>query len=92
MSEPRWIQFFEQPPIPGRKTRIWLIAAKDGQGLLGRIAWYGAWRKYIFAPTLHAATVYEERCLRDIAEFIEIRTTEHRLALAAACAAEKEKQ
>jgi len=80
MSEPKWIQFFEQPPIPGRKTRIWLIAVKDGQGLLGSIAWYGPWRKYVFAPTPHATTVYEERCLRDIADFIQTRTKEHRAA------------
>ena len=58
------------------KTDSWFIYAKDGSAGLGAIRWFGRWRKYCFFPM--AETVFEENCLRDIAEFIVKITKEHK--------------
>lgn len=59
------------------KTRRFEVRTKDGI-LLGRIAWMGRWRKYSFDPV--TATTYEETCLQEIAEFLEVTTRKHREA------------
>jgi hypothetical protein len=56
------------------KTTIWLVNDKDGSRL-GSIRWYAPWRKYAFYPTM---AVLEQSCLRDIADFIDARTKEHK--------------
>ena len=55
-----------------RKTNIYEVYAAADNFLLGRIAWFGRWRKYVFEPA--ANTIYEERCMRDISQFIEEET------------------
>lgn len=79
----RWIRFslVSEEGLPGsrRKTRTWHVVAKESGFVVGRIAWYTPWRKYAFEPIRSA--VFEQDCLRDIADFIEQRTREHRNAL-----------
>jgi hypothetical protein len=61
-----------------RKTNIYEVLEKGG-GLtshLGEIRWFGRWRKYCFFPV--DGTLYEERCLRDISQFIEEETKARR--------------
>lgn len=49
------------------KTNIYQVMNK---GLhLGDIKWWSPWRKYAFFP--EEGTLFEQDCLRDIAEFIE---------------------
>jgi hypothetical protein len=57
------------------KTSQWTILSENND-VLGHIDWFGRWRKYIFRPSF--LTVYEEICLREIAEFIELQTKTHR--------------
>jgi hypothetical protein len=83
MSEPRWIRFEEQPTSAVRRTRIWLVFTKDDDICLGGVEWYASWRKYVFQPTGFVPVVFEERCLRDVADFVEARTREHKAARAA---------
>ena len=45
------------------KTQEWDVASKYG-GNLGRIAWFGRWRKYAFFPW--PETVFEEVCMREL--------------------------
>lgn len=54
------------------KTKKWTILNKDNSSNLGYISWYGAWRRYCFFP--NQLTIFEQTCLRDIANFIEIQT------------------
>ena len=82
MSEPRWIRFDQVKS--SRKTFVWDVAAKDGGMILGSVFWYCPWRCYVFGWTAGCDTVYEQRCLRDIADFVEARTKEHKAARAAA--------
>ena len=62
------------------KTTIWEVVP-NGSGQkwvanLGLIKWFGRWRCYAFFP--RTETVFERKCLRDIADFCEARTMEHR--------------
>jgi hypothetical protein len=61
---------------PDRITKVWdIVTIADGYSL-GVVKWYGSWRRYCFFPT--QSTVFEERCLNDIARFITDQTREHR--------------
>ena len=64
------------PHFPKPKTRTWLVCSLEGAGLLGDIGWFGRWRCYSFFPGL--GTVYEKKCLREIADFCDRKTKEHR--------------
>lgn len=85
-----------EAPSKGKKTRCWEVytredSPKDPGGMpdyLGVIQWYGPWRGYAFYP--EASTLYEHKCLRDIAEFVERVTREHRAATEGAKVASRE--
>jgi hypothetical protein len=52
------------------KTRVYEVDTKDEiRVCLGEVRWYAPWRKYAFFPD--PDTLYEQDCLRDIAEFLE---------------------
>lgn len=54
------------------KTQRWEVRAKKDAAILGRIQWRSGWRCYVFEPSF--PTVFEEVCLREIADFIETET------------------
>lgn len=70
-----YIRFDEVPDI-GKKTRCWIVRALQGLALLGQVSWYSPWRCYVFHPM--QGTLFERKCLRDIATFCEERTAEQR--------------
>lgn len=72
----KYIDFNEEPKQEDRKTAIWFVVSQLEQKILGQIRWYGAWRKYCFF--VYPNTVYEQICLRDIADFCENRTKEYK--------------
>ncbi len=67
-----------EPLTPNPSTKRWAVMSKDKGEQIGTVAWYGAWRKYCFMPA--ANTVFEQVCLRDIANFCENETKLHRLS------------
>jgi hypothetical protein len=69
---------------PSGKTKIWVVQNREDHSVLGRVSWFGRWRKYIFHPPEHADLVFEEVCLREIAQFIEEETKAQRAASKAA--------
>ena len=69
------IQFRYLGPSPSGKTHLWSVATEEGLSL-GTVRWFARWRKYCFYP--ESGCVFEEVCLRDIAEFVAARTEEHR--------------
>jgi hypothetical protein len=74
-----WINFLPCGATPSGKTQIWTVRATLQAGaILGMIRWHGAWRKYAFYP--NKDTLFEEDCLRDIANFCEGQTKQHREA------------
>jgi hypothetical protein len=58
------------------KTQVYRVAGLDDRQSLGEVRWFGRWRKYAFFPI--GTAVFEADCLRDIAQFCEARTKEHR--------------
>ena len=69
-----WIRFSKLTPNPA--TQRWAVMPVDGSGQIGLVQWYARWRKYCFFPM--ANTVYEQICLREIADFCERESKLHR--------------
>lgn len=59
-----------------RKTNIYWV--KSQVDLLGEIRWYAPWRRYCFSPDLKHRTIFDANCLREIADFCENLTKEHK--------------
>ena len=69
------LKFVETDPAP--KTKKWRVVNKYYNDIdLGGIAWFGKWKKYAFFP--NKGTVYDETCLREIAEFCVSQTRLHK--------------
>lgn len=57
-------------------TSVWALTTINGKTELGLVKWYFQWRCYCFFPEPN--TLFDRQCLRDIAEFCEEKTLEHR--------------
>ena len=68
------IKFVPAPPKP--KTKVWWVINKYDDGQLGWIGWFPRWRCYSF--WVKPDTVYEKTCLREIAQFCEDQTKQHK--------------
>lgn len=47
----------------------WFCINNKSGAVLGEVAWYPAWRQYIYEP--YVDTVYSVGCLNDIAAFLD---------------------
>ena len=74
MKDGTYVQFVEGTPKP--KTNVYEVVTLGDRTVIGEIMWYGPWRKYCFFPGDH--TVFEQKCLREIADFCERETAEHK--------------
>lgn len=74
-EETKYLIFVDLQARPEMRTRIWAIKPKTG-GIIGQIRWFSSWRQYALFPTQNS--VFERQCLRDIADFCERKTKEHR--------------
>lgn len=72
----RWITVSWAGASASGKTSIWTVRNSDNGALLGEIRWHGPWRQYTFVPA--PFTIFEEECLRDIANFCQDSTISHR--------------
>lgn len=61
---------------PSRKTRQWSVSCRGA--LLGRVSWYAQWRRYCFWPNVSTNILFDPSCLREIADFCEAQTKEHK--------------
>lgn len=84
MSKRRgYVHFFEE--TPKTKTKVWTVMSAidspkgDGGAELGEVRWWSHWRKYAFFPNPN--TLFEQLCLREIANFCETQTKQHRAVL-----------
>jgi hypothetical protein len=74
---PKWISFQLEGRRTGQKTDRWHVwGLKKPHAHLGIVKWYGHWAKYAFFP--ESQTLYEQDCLRDLAEFVEAETLKQR--------------
>lgn len=79
-TEGKYIDFRLHAVSPSGKTKTWKVQNRENLTILGTISWFGRWRKYVFEPL--ADMVFEETCMRDIAQFIQQETTYLRKAAA----------
>lgn len=73
-----YIDFIDHGVPFGKKTHFWSVIPKSGGPEIGEVKWYGPWRKYCFLAI--GSAVFEEVCLREIAEFVQAKTKEYRAA------------
>lgn len=78
-----WITFEHRGKSASGKTQLWEVVPTAGRGsqAIGVISWYPGWRKYCFSP--YPNTVFEQDCLRTIADYCEMKTKQHKEAKAA---------
>jgi hypothetical protein len=62
-----WIYFEPIGTSESGKTTKHMVRNSDSHYYLGEIKWFGPWRRYAFFPI--SERVFEEDCLRDIADF-----------------------
>jgi len=66
---------FKEATRPGNyKTKFWSV--HNAPVVLGVISWYSPWRRYCFSPA--SGTTFDAACLRELTEFCENRTEEHK--------------
>jgi len=61
------------------KTTIWYVYSTfvtHAGETLGRVAWYGPWRKYVFYPS--EGTLFDPGCLTEIATFLSEENRKHK--------------
>lgn len=80
-DETSYILFQEIGRSTSGKTKQFVIVNKASNGPLGTIAWYPGWRKYVFVTSKQDHVVLDEKCLREIATFIEKETKDHKDAI-----------
>lgn len=74
-------EFCEYRPIDRtERTWVWSVEARDSSVMsLGRVSWFGRWRKYAFYPAPN--TTFDTKCLAEIAAFLTQRDRELRKSL-----------
>lgn len=60
------------------RTNIYECFNKENHTLLGKVSYYYGWNKYVFEPNKELKLIFENRCLKDIALFLELITTDQR--------------
>ena len=74
----KYIKFEEAGTSKSGLTKLYAVWATKDYALLGEIKWFWRWRKYAFLPVV--GTLFEEGCMRTIADFCEQKTKELRAA------------
>ena len=77
-----YIKFWKEPRNPKKKTDTYFVA-NNNDIPLGNISWFSRWRKYAFYP--YSDMVFEEICLKEIAEFIQQETYNYKKEKSKAC-------
>lgn len=60
--------YFEILQYVDKKTYNIFVCSIKSDELLGKIAWYGPWRKYVFYP--ESDTLFDPKCLAEITEML----------------------
>jgi hypothetical protein len=81
LTEGKYIDFRLHGLSATGKTKTWVVQNRENGTVLGRINWFGRWRKYVFEP--YPDMIFEETCMRNISQFIQQETTYVRKAAVA---------
>ena len=66
------------PVSKGAKTRQFSVFSSSSRALLGYVKWWTSWRQYCFFPL---NSLFDPKCLRQIAQFCEEATAAHKSRL-----------
>jgi hypothetical protein len=66
-----YIRFIRTGRSTTGKTFIWIVYTLEGDVGLGIVKWFPQWRKYGFFPLTD--TVFEQTCLTEIVEFLDLQ-------------------
>lgn len=70
-----WVDLVHIGKSPSGKTDVYAVVNVGGTNL-GEVRWRGQWRGYAFYPD--PDTLYEQHCMRTIADWLEDLTRAHR--------------
>jgi len=70
-----YLQFGLSGKSPSGKTNRWFVQSLGGE-YLGLISWFSQWRRY--AIFVAGDKIFDASCLREIADFCESKTREHK--------------
>lgn len=71
-----YLKFEDRGTTESGKTRRWAVSNSVSGIVLGWVQWHPGFRKYAFESL--PGMVYDACCLRDLSEFVESRTKEHK--------------
>ncbi len=71
-----YLKFEDRGATPSGKTRRWVVLNSVSGVTLGWVRWHPSFRKYTFESL--PGIIYDACCLRDLAEFVDARTQEHK--------------
>jgi hypothetical protein len=71
-----YLTFADNGRSTSGKTKLWTIVSGAG-AVLGWVGWYAPWRKYC-ASLANRDVVFDASCFREVADFCEERTKEHK--------------
>ncbi len=57
-------------------TNKFTVTNRSNGAIVGTVRWYIFWRKYCFFPVVNV--ILDSRCLKDISEFVELKTNERK--------------
>ena len=78
IKETKYLRFVTEQ-IEGRKTKIINVINKSTETELATIQWYGPWRQYCFLPNYRLDTVWNNTCLKDIIEVLDMLMKERQI-------------
>lgn len=71
-----YLKFEDRGTTPSGKTRRWVVLNSVSGVALGWVQWAPNFRKYAFES--FPSMIYDACCLRDLSEFVEAKTKEHK--------------
>lgn len=64
----KWLEFIKDPKPADKKTDTYQVNNLQTKANVGKIHWYGGFRKYVFSP--NNGFIYDADCLKDIASYL----------------------
>ncbi|MBK5202150.1 MAG: hypothetical protein JJE45_00310 [Prolixibacteraceae bacterium] len=79
IKQTKYLYFSDESKGYNKKTKTIAVINKSSGYLLAYIEWYGAWRQYCFTPNLEFDTVWNNTCLKDVLEVIDMLMKERQI-------------
>lgn len=73
-----YLDIVDMGDSPSGKTKVWFIYSHLHGDVLGEVRWMGRWRQY--SLFVRPDTIWNDACLREVADFLIKANSEHRAA------------